>query len=144
MITIPALKKKLTILLVEDEPMDVLVTKRYLYKSHIDNDLHIVTSGKEAIEFLLQKGEHQYSPKPDVIILDMGLPDLSGPEVMKKIRKNPSLRHIPIVILTGQPKEGDPIKKYHLFENSYVNKWMSMDEFLSLIKAVDDVRSSEP
>jgi CheY-like chemotaxis protein len=130
--------KKIEILLVEDDEFDAKLTEKFLNREDINYSLHLVRDGEVAMNFLNKTQPYKGVPTPDVIILDMGLPRMNGQEVLDQIKLNPKLKNIPVIILTGQQLEGDPVKQFELHENAYINKWLQMADFKALIKAVAD------
>ncbi len=131
-------KKKLEILVVEDEPMDALLIKRFLERAKVYFNLAIAPDGEQALDFLYRVAPYERAPHPDLIILDMGLPKVNGAEILESLKRDPSLKKIPVVVLTGQPLEDNAVKRWNLHEHCFVNKWFNMTDFLSLIKAVED------
>jgi two-component system response regulator len=132
------IKRKLEILIVEDDPMDALLVKRFLERAQVKFNLMIASDGEVALDFLYRQNPYERSPHPDLIILDMGLPKVNGQEVLESLKNDAALRKIPVVVLTGQPMENNAIKRWNLHEHCFVNKWFNMTDFLSLIKAVED------
>lgn len=128
----------MNILLVEDDKFDAFVTRHYLKKGHLHYRLTVVHNGAEAFKYLEGQGRFKHSPQPDLILLDIGLPDMDGRDVLKRLHEDERYKDIPALILTGQSLEGDPVRENHLFEHAYMNKWVNMEEFLSFVKAVDD------
>ena len=130
--------KKIEILLVEDDEFDAKLTQRFLNREEINYNLHLVRDGEVAMNFLKKTPPYEKVPRPDVVILDMGLPRMNGQEVLDQIKLDPKLKNIPVIILTGQQLAGDPIKDFELHENAYINKWLQMADFKALIRAVED------
>jgi len=118
------------ILLVEDNPDDVALTKRALKRNNIANELIVLEDGVEAVEFLL---DYQ-RPLPSVVLLDLKLPRLSGLEVLQKIRESEHARLVPVVILTSSAQEQDLMESYRLGANSYVRKPVDFDEFATAVR----------
>lgn len=131
-------KKKLEIMIIEDDPMDALIVKRFLQRANVRFDLINAPDGEIALDMLYRISPHEHCPRPDLIILDMGLPKVNGREVLESLKRDPDLKKIPVVVLTGQPMQESAIRKWNLYEHCFVNKWFNMDDFLSLIKAVED------
>lgn len=127
---IPAEK---TILLVEDNPDDIELTIRALKKANIKNELIIARDGCEALDFLLQRGDWEDKERtlPQLVLLDLKLPRLSGLEVLKEIRANPSTRYLPVVILSSSGEEEDLVQGYQLGANSYVRKPVDFSQFVA-------------
>ncbi len=133
---------RLDILLVEDDKFDCFVTQHYLRKGRLNFKLKIVHNGREALSYLFKNNEHQNARRPHLILIDVGLPDMDGRDVLAAIQNEPGLAKIPTIVLTGRKLEDDPVSHFHLFEHAYQNKWQSMDEFVSLVKAIVDFRSA--
>ena len=125
------------ILLVEDNPGDVRLTKEAFKQGRIENDLHVVTDGHEALEFLTQRGEHEDAPRPDLILLDLNLPRKNGEEVLEELKDEPDLRSIPVIVLTSSRAEEDVVKSYELHANAYLTKPVDPDEFIETVKAFE-------
>lgn len=126
------------ILLVEDNPADVRLTVELLEESKILNNLNVVEDGEEALAFLHKEGRYCDSPRPDLILLDLRLPKVDGPEVLAEIKQDPDLRRIPVVILTASRAEEDIIRSYDLHANAYVSKPISFEGFFEVIKSIED------
>lgn len=123
------------ILLVEDNPDDVLLTKRAFKKNNIMNELLVVTSGIEALDFLLYRGQHKDRPRenPVIILLDIQLPGINGIEVLEQIRENPSTELIPVIMLTSSKEDQDLIQSYKNGANSYIRKPVDFTQFVSTV-----------
>lgn len=130
--------RPITILLVEDDPGDVRLTKEALATSKIRNDLHVVGGGEEAMDFLHRQGDHADAPRPDLILLDLNLPRLSGQEVLKRVKSDEELKSIPVTVLTTSEAEEDILRSYALAANAYVTKPVGLDQFLEVVNAVQD------
>lgn len=126
------------LLLVEDNPGDVRLTKEALKDGRFLVNLHVVGDGVSAMEFLRRKGEHPNAPEPHLILLDLNLPKMSGREVLKEIKTDPSLRHIPVIIMTTSKAEQDILKAYDLNANCYIAKPVDLDQFLHIIRSIED------
>jgi two-component system, chemotaxis family, response regulator Rcp1 len=125
------------ILLVEDNPGDVRLTREALREGKIYNNLHCAKNGVEALEFLRRDGQYANAPRPDIILLDLNLPQMDGREVLSVIKNDESLKHIPIVVLTTSQAEEDVVRSYHLHANCYVTKPVDLDKFIHVVKAID-------
>ena len=126
-----------TILLVEDNPDDVLLTERALKKSRILNKLIVARDGVEALDYIFRRGEYagrNPESKPEVILLDLKLPRMGGLEVLKQIRANPQTCCQPVVVLTSSLEENDIIESYQLGCNSYIRKPVDFNQFVEAIK----------
>ncbi|HEY2812504.1 MAG TPA: response regulator [Acidimicrobiales bacterium] len=126
------------ILLVEDDPGDVLMTREALADSKLINNLHVVNNGEEAIEFLRREGEHDAAPRPDLVLLDLNLPRLDGREVLSIIKNDSSFRSIPVVVLTTSDAEEDVLRSYDLHANAYVTKPVDFAAFVQVVRQIDD------
>jgi len=126
------------ILLVEDNPGDVRLTKEALREGKVLNNLNVVTDGQEALEFLRGEGEYGDAPRPDLILLDLNLPKKDGREVLAEIKADESLRRIPIVILTTSQAEIDVIQSYNLGVNCYITKPVDLDQFIYVVKSIEE------
>lgn len=126
------------VLLVEDDPGDELITREAFEDNKIGNTLHVAHDGLEALDFLYQRGEHADKPRPDLILLDLNLPKYDGRQVLEKIKSDPELRAIPVVILTTSSAEEDILRSYKLFANAYVTKPVDLDQFMSVIRQIDE------
>lgn len=132
------LVKPVDILLVEDNPGDVELTKEALEISKMKNNLYVAVDGEEAMDFLYKKGKFTSVPKPDLILLDLNLPKKDGREVLKEIKSEPGLRRIPVVILTTSESEEDVLKTYDLHANCYITKPLDLDRFIKVVKTIQD------
>lgn len=128
----------ISILLVEDNPDDITITKRAFEKGKIKNELNVVKSGEEALNFLCQKGEYKGASIPGLILLDLNLPGVSGYEVLEKIKENEKLRRIPVIILTVSNHEKDIMKTYDLGANNYITKPVEFRDFIEVAIAITD------
>jgi len=130
--------KMIEILLIEDNPGDVRLTKEALKECKIANKLHVALDGIEAIDFLYKKGKFNNSPRPDVILLDLNLPKKDGREVLAEIKQDKDLRRIPVVVLTTSKSQEDIIKTYNLHANCYISKPIGMVQFIKVVKSIGD------
>lgn len=130
--------KPIQILLVEDNPGDVRLTKEALKESKVLNRLHVVEDGVEAMAFLRRQGKYVNAVHPDLILLDLNLPKKDGKEVLAEIKDDPDLKRIPVVILTVSKAEEDIIKTYNLHANCYITKPVDFDRFTEVVKAIED------
>lgn len=126
------------ILLVEDNPADVRLTKEALKEGKINNNLYVAMDGVEAIDFLRKNGKHENAPSIDLVLLDLNLPKKDGREVLAEIKADPKLMHIPVVVMTTSKAEEDIIKSYNLHANCYVVKPLDLDKFIEVVKAIED------
>ena len=125
------------ILLVEDNPGDVRLTKEALRGARVANDLHVVVDGEEAIEFLNQRGAHADAPRPDIVLLDLNLPRLDGSEVLAQIKTDPELAKIPIIVLTSSSAEADIQRAYELHANCFISKPVDFTEFIGAVRSLE-------
>lgn len=133
-----AMARPIEVLLVEDDPGDVVLTKEAFADNKVGNNLHVVSDGEEALRFLRQEGEFAESPRPDLILLDLNLPRKDGREVLEEVKEDPELRRIPVVILTTSEAEEDILRSYHLHANAYVAKPVDFDQFIKVVRHIDD------
>jgi len=126
------------VLLVEDSPGDVRLTREAFRDANSSVRLHIANDGVEAMAFLRQEGEHVDAPRPDFILLDLNLPKMDGREVLALIKRDDSLKTIPTVILTTSDAEADIVRSYQLQANAYLTKPVQLDAFESLVKSISD------
>jgi two-component system response regulator len=128
--------KCIDILLVEDSPADILLTREAFEQNKIVNTLHVVEDGDQAMDFLYKRGEYASAPRPDLILLDLNLPRKNGREVLAEIKADPDLKIIPIVVLTTSSAEEDILKAYNLNANSYVVKPVGFDNFMEAVRSI--------
>jgi chemotaxis family two-component system response regulator Rcp1 len=126
------------VLLIEDSPGDVRLTKEAFRTANPSIHLHVASDGVEAMAFLKREGPHSDAPRPDLILLDLNLPRMDGREVLAQIKQHEALRTIPTVILTTSDAEVDIAKSYQLQANCYLNKPVQLDAFESLVKSIND------
>ena len=126
------------ILLVEDNPGDVRLTKEALKEGKVYNNLHWAKDGVEALEFLKREGKHANAPRPDIILLDLNLPKKDGREVLAVIKRDAELKQIPVVVLTTSKAEEDVLKSYELHANCYVTKPVDLDQFIHVVRSIED------
>jgi CheY-like chemotaxis protein len=125
------------ILLVEDNPGDVRLTKEAFKQGRIENDLSVVSTGAEALDFLSRRGEYADAPRPDLILLDLNLPGKDGEDVLEDLRDDPQLRSIPVIVLTSSRAEEDIVRSYELHANAYLTKPVDPDEFIETVRAFE-------
>ena len=126
------------ILLVEDNPADVVLTEAVLAEAKVANRLWVARDGKEAMEFLRSEARHPESPRPDLVLLDLNLPRKGGLEVLAEMKADPALRAIPVVVLTTSSAERDVLAAYDQHVNAYITKPVDLDQFVAVVRAVDD------
>ena len=130
--------QRFEILLVEDNPGDVLLTREAFQEGRLAHHLSVVEDGEEAIRFLRQEGKHASAPRPDLILLDLNLPKKDGRELLAEVKGDPVLRHIPVIVLTTSDAEQDVWRAYKLHANCYLTKPVQMEEFLNKIRSVEE------
>lgn len=133
-----ALGKTIEILLVEDSPGDIRLTKEALKDAKILNNLNVCTDGVEAMAFLRREGQYSDSPRPDLVLLDLNMPKKDGREVLAEIKADQQLRRIPVVMLTTSTAEHDILDSYDLHANCYIAKPVDLDQFVSVVKTIED------
>ena len=136
--TNPAYPRPVEILLVEDSPADIELTREALLESKLHNNLYVVTDGEAAMAFLRREPPHESAPRPDLILLDLNLPKKNGREVLAEIKCDPSLSMIPIVIMTVSRDEQDILESYRLHANCYIRKPVRFREFIEIVKSIED------
>jgi CheY-like chemotaxis protein len=130
--------KVIDVLLVEDDPGDVLMTREAFADHKLKNNLHVVDNGLDAMAFLRKEGEHADAPTPDLVLLDLNLPRMDGREVLAAIKSDESLMSIPVVVLTTSEAEEDVLKSYRLHANAYVTKPVDFERFLEVVRQIDE------
>jgi CheY-like chemotaxis protein len=126
------------VLLVEDDPGDVLMTREAFAEHKLRNRLNVVSDGDEALSYLRQEGLHRDAPRPDLILLDLNLPRRDGRAVLEEIKSDPELRRIPVVVLTTSQADEDILRSYQLHANAYVTKPVDFERFVGVVKQIDD------
>jgi CheY-like chemotaxis protein len=126
------------VLLVEDDPGDVLMTQEAFKDYKIANSLSVVTNGEDAIAYLRKQGKYADVPTPDLVLLDLNLPRRDGREVLRDIKGDAYLRRIPVVVLTTSDAEEDVHASYDLHANAYVRKPVDFEQFVAAVRAIDD------
>jgi CheY-like chemotaxis protein len=130
--------KVIDVLLVEDDEGDVLMTREAFEYYKINNRLHVVTDGEQALHFLRRVGPYADAPRPGLILLDVNLPRRSGLEVLAEIKQDPELLVIPVVMLTTSRAEEDILRSYSLHANAFVTKPVDFEHFIDAIKQIDN------
>jgi CheY-like chemotaxis protein len=126
------------VLLVEDDPGDVLMTREAFEEHKVRNNLSVVSDGEDALAFVRREGEYADAPRPDLILLDLNLPRRDGREVLAEIKADPELREIPVVILTTSAADADILASYRLHANAYVTKPVDFERFISVVRQIDE------
>ena len=130
--------KPVEILLVEDNPGDVRLTIEALKDGKVHNNLSVVNDGVEALAFLRHEGKYADAPRPDLVLLDLNLPRKDGRQVLEEIKADSKLRRIPVVVLTTSQAEEDILKAYNLNANCYITKPVDLDQFMKVVKMIED------
>ncbi len=133
-----AFGRPVEILLVEDNPGDVRLTRETLKDSKVLNHMSVVDDGVEAMAFLRREGKHVKATRPDLILLDLNLPKKDGREVLAEIKADEQLRRIPVVVLTTSSAEQDILKMYDLHANCYITKPVDLNQFSAIVKAIEE------
>jgi CheY-like chemotaxis protein len=126
------------VLLVEDDPGDVLMTREAFADHKVRNTLHVVNNGVDAMAFLRREGEYADAPRPDLVLLDLNLPRMDGREVLAEVKGDPELRSIPVVVLTTSEAAEDVSRSYTLHANAYVTKPVDFDRFIAVVRQIDE------
>ena len=126
------------VLLVEDDPGDVLMTQEAFLEHKVRNRLTVVSDGAEALAYLRREGAYEGAVRPDLILLDLNLPRRDGREVLSEIKTDPELRRIPVVVLTTSQADEDILRSYQLHANAYVTKPVDFDRFVNVVKQIDE------
>jgi CheY-like chemotaxis protein len=130
--------RAIDVLLVEDDPGDVLITREVFEHNKIANTLHVASDGQEGLDFLYKRGDHVDAPQPDLILLDLNLPKYDGRQLLEQIKSDANLCHIPVVVLTTSSAEEDVLTSYKLHANAYVTKPVDVDQFMSAVRQIDE------
>jgi CheY-like chemotaxis protein len=135
-VTVPV--TPIEVLLVEDDPGDVLMTREAFEEHKIGNRLHVVPDGVEALAYLRREEPYPQAIRPDLILLDLNLPRRDGREVLQEIKNDDDLRHIPVVVLTTSQLDEDILRSYQLHANAYVTKPVDFDRFIQAVRQIDE------
>ncbi len=125
------------VLLVEDDPGDVLMTQEAFEEHKVRNRLTVVSDGADALAYLRREGPYADAVRPDLILLDLNLPKKDGRAVLAEVKADPTLRHIPVVILTSSQAEQDIVRAYELHANCYVTKPVDLDQFVKIVQSIE-------
>jgi two-component system, chemotaxis family, response regulator Rcp1 len=128
----------LSVLLVEDDPGDVMIAQEALAAGRLSTDLHVVTDGVEALSYLRRTDDYVGADRPDLILLDLNLPKKSGHEVLAEVKADPELRRIPVVVLTTSQAQEDVARSYELHASVHVSKPVDFDQFTEVVRQIDD------
>ena len=129
--------RPIEILLVEDNPGDVRLTREALKEAKVRNNLSVVSDGVEAMAFLRREGVYSTAPRPDIVLLDLNLPRKDGRQVLTEVKADPELRRIPVVILTTSKAEEDILKTYDLHANCFITKPVDFDQFVKVVQSIE-------
>jgi CheY-like chemotaxis protein len=130
--------RSIEILLIDDNAGDARLAREALRDAKVANNLSWVADGVEAMSYLRREGQHAAAPRPELILLDLNLPRKDGREVLAAIKADERLKRIPVVILTTSQAEEDIIKAYHLNANCYISKPVDLDQFIKVVKTIED------
>jgi CheY-like chemotaxis protein len=130
--------RQIEVLLVEDDPGDVLMTREAFADYRLANNLHVCQDGVDAMAFLRREGDYAEAPRPDLVLLDLNLPRMDGREVLEAIKSDAELASIPVVVLTTSEAEEDVLRSYSLHANAYVTKPVDFERFIEVVRQIDD------
>ena len=131
-------RKEIDVLLVEDDPGDVLMTREAFEENKVANRLAVVSDGESAMTYLRKEGRYADAPTPDLVLLDLNLPRMDGREVLAAMKSDDNLRSIPVVVLTTSEAEEDVLRSYALHANAYVTKPVDFQRFIDVVRQIDD------
>ena len=130
--------RAIDVLLIEDDPGDIVITREAFKNHKIRNTLRVARDGQEGLDYLYQRGAHQDAPRPDLILLDLNLPKYDGHQLLEKIKSDPEICHIPVIVLTTSAAEEDILRSYRLHANAYVTKPVGFEQFMHVIREIDE------
>lgn len=130
--------RMIDILMVEDNPGDVRLTREALREYKIRNEMYVVDDGVKALDFLHKRGDYEDVPTPDMVFLDLNLPRKDGQEVLQEIKNDPELMRLPVIVLTSSTAEEDILRSYDLHANAYVTKPVRLEEFIAAVRAIEE------
>ena len=130
--------RPIEVLLIEDDPGDVLITREAFEHHKIRNTLRVASDGQEGLDYLYQRGSHKGATRPDLILLDLNLPKYDGHQLLERIKSDSDLCHIPVVVLTTSAAEEDILRSYRLHANAYVTKPVGFEQFMNIIRQIDE------
>ena len=136
--SVPEHVESIEVLLVEDDPGDVVLIQEAFEDNKVRNRLHCVSDGVDALRFLRRQDEFADAPRPDLILLDLNLPRMDGREVLQALKADADLRSIPVVVLTTSEAEEDVVRSYSLHANAYVTKPVDFDRFIEVVRQIDE------
>lgn len=129
--------KPIEILLIEDNLGDNKLTTEVFMEAAVPNNIHLVTNGEDATDYLNQQGKFQDAVRPNIILLDLNIPKKDGREILKEIKEDLELKHIPIIVLTTSKSEQDIKNTYKHYANAYITKPIDLDEFIKVVKSIE-------
>ena len=130
--------RPIEVLLIEDDPGDILITREAFEHYKIRNTLRVASDGQEGLDYLYQRGSHKGATRPDLILLDLNLPKYDGHQLLERIKFDSDLCHIPVVVLTTSAAEEDILRSYRLHANAYVTKPVGFEQFMNVIRQIDE------
>ena len=130
--------RAIDVLLIEDDPGDIVITREAFKNHKIRNTLRVARDGQEGLDYLYQRGAYQGAPRPDLILLDLNLPKYDGHQLLEKIKSDPEMCHIPVIVLTTSAAEEDILRSYRLHANAYVTKPVGFEQFMHVIREIDE------
>lgn len=131
-------RRPVDVLFVEDNPGDVRLTEEAFEQARVDNEFHVVTDGDEALDYLYRRGEYSTADRPDIVLLDLNLPGTGGLEVLERIKADPDLKRIPVIVLTSSGAEEDIVESYDGHANAYLRKPVDADQFVDLARSIGE------
>lgn len=131
-------RSAIEILLVDDDPLDVRLTTEQLARSKVRNTVTAVGDGRAALAYLRREGEHADASRPDVILLDLNMPVMTGHELLEQLKADPKLRQIPVVVITTSDEDEDIARSYDLQANAYITKPIGLDQLARVVRAIED------
>lgn len=131
-------RTSIEILLVDDDPLDVRLTTEQLAHSKVRNTVNSVGDGREALAYLRREGEHADATRPDVILLDLNMPVMTGHEFLAELKEDPTLRAIPVVVVTTSDEDEDIARSYDLQANAYITKPIGLDQLARVVRSIED------
>ena len=125
------------ILLVEDNPADIELTREAFEENSLVNDLHVIEDGAEALDYLFRRDEHKDAELPDIILLDINLPKVSGLDILKQVKEDENLKNIPVIMLTASADDMDIFKSYQRYCSGYITKPVNITNFVEVAKTIE-------